>query len=246
MTIENDDSLNSISKTIAKAIFSKLKELHTALPAEIVDYDADSQLASVQPTIKRIFTSTDDSGTFLKPSDLPVLINVPVMFQRGGGYSLTFPVKKGDECLLIFCERAISDWYLNGGVSTPTTKRFHSLNDAVAIVGLSSQPNIIPDCSADDVQLKKDDGTVHITIKENDDIDFVTPQKVNVTADSLNLTGDLNVDGDCDITGVATAPTVQAASSLTVAGTEMNGHTHGSGGLVRPNGPVTGNTGGPN
>jgi hypothetical protein len=50
---------------------------------------------------------------------LPILINVPVQFPRGGCFLLTFPVTKGDECLIMFAER--------------DAKRFHSLSDATAI-----------------------------------------------------------------------------------------------------------------
>ena len=89
-------------------------DLHTALPGRVVSYDAATQTAVCQPGIQVIFRATG-------PVDLPQLVDVPVYFPRGGGFVLTFPVRVGDECLLVFAERAIDVWWQKGGTQVPVS-----------------------------------------------------------------------------------------------------------------------------
>lgn len=56
---------------------------------------------------------------------------------------LSFPLKKGDECVLLFSDREIESWFINGDVSPINHPRMHAFTDAVAIVGLRSLPNMI-------------------------------------------------------------------------------------------------------
>lgn len=56
---------------------------------------------------------------------------------------VTFPLQKGDECLLLFSDREIESWFINGDVNPLNYPRMHSITDAVAIVGLRSLPNMI-------------------------------------------------------------------------------------------------------
>lgn len=210
-------NLATLPSVIKLAVENRLKELHTAGPGIIVSFDADEQLATVQPAIRRIFKTSTAEEEILIPRDLPVLINVPVVFPRGGGFSLTFPVAVGDECLIVFCERAYDMWHQFGGVQTPNARRFHSYSDATCLVGLSSKPNKIPGYSSTDVQLKKDDGAVSVTLKADGGLELVASSAVDVTAPEVNitstevniiatdikLTGNVLVTGNLGITGTA-------------------------------------------
>lgn len=55
----------------------------------------------------------------------------------------TFPLEQGMECLLLFSDREIESWFINGEVNPIGYQRMHDLTDAVAIVGLRSLPNMI-------------------------------------------------------------------------------------------------------
>jgi hypothetical protein len=259
-------ALSTLASNIKQGIDSRLKDLHTSMPGIVVTFDHINQLASVQPAVKRIFVSSDGDKEVLTPSDLPILINVPVIFPRGGGFSLTFPVTEGDECLLVFCERSIDNWHETGKIKVPGARRFHSLSDATAFVGLSSLPNKIPDYDPVNVQLKKDDHSVYITVENDGGLDVhannditinsnsdVTLTCVNLeatvsgstelTSPTIKLPGATTVDGTLTVTGVTSAPTINASTSLTVGGKEMNNHTH-TGSPSAPTGPQT-NTGTP-
>lgn len=166
----NEENISTLASNIKKGIDTKLKDLHTSMPGIVQSFNASLQTVTVQPAIKRIFKSQEEDTEILTPADLPVLINVPVAFPKSGGYSMTIPISPGDECLLQFCERSIDNWHVSGIVSLPGARRFHSLSDAVAIMGLSSIPNKIGAYSTTDLQIRKDDGSSAISLKPDSSI----------------------------------------------------------------------------
>ena len=76
--------------------------IRVALPGTVVSFDAESVTAVIQPAIKGY--EPDANGNQVSIS-MPRLVDVPVSFPCGGGVTLTFPVKPGDECELIFNDR---------------------------------------------------------------------------------------------------------------------------------------------
>lgn len=186
------ESVSTLASVVKAGVENRLKELHTAMPGIVQSFDAVLQLASVQPAIKRIFKTADGTTEILTPNDLPVLINVPVIFPRGGGFSLTFPVAKGNECLLVFCERSIDNWHKFGTVREPGARRFHHLSDATAFVGLSSIPNKVPNYDPTNMELKADDGSVSIKLKVNG----------GIRQENTNGFTELQPDGKFNINGI--------------------------------------------
>ena len=227
-------SLATLASTIKSGIRGATKDLHTSMPGIVESFDPITQLASIQPAIRRIFVMRDGDKEILTPTDLPLLINVPIIFPRGGGFSLTFPVAKGDECLLNFCERSIDNWHETGTVKIPGAKRFHSLSDAVAFVGLSSVPNKIENYSATDVQLKQDNGDAVITIKADGDIDLKAKTKLTLTCPDVETSANLKVLGNFEVTGTTTL-----GSTVTSGGKDISdSHTH-VGSPTAPVGPIS-------
>lgn len=119
--------------------------VHTALPGTIISYDATSNRASVQPfgAIK-----TKDSRSIA----YPVIYNAPVQFPcgMGGKAGITFPIRAGDGCIVLFAEGQMDD-YLSGGDSSDGRK--HSLNDAMIIPGMYSGGTTTASEHPDDVVL---------------------------------------------------------------------------------------------
>ncbi|WP_284703877.1 Gp138 family membrane-puncturing spike protein, partial [Escherichia coli] len=76
----------------------------------------------------------------------------------------TFPVKEGDECLVIFADRCIDFWWQSGGVQEPVDGRMHDLSDAFCIVGPQSQAKKISGISASAVELRSDDGSAKLSL----------------------------------------------------------------------------------
>lgn len=233
-------ALATLAANIKQGIENRLKDLHTSMPGIIESFDPLTQLASVQPAIKRIFVNRDEEKEILVPENIGVLINVPVVFPRGGGFSLTFPVTKGDECLLVFCERSIDNWHETGEINRPAARRFHSLSDATAFVGMSSKVNKIPEYDELNTQLKKDDGSVSITLLTDGNIKIDADTKVTLTAPDtdiigkVNITGDTKVTGNFEVTGDTTLGAVVTSNGVDISAT----HTH-TGSPTAPSGPVS-------
>lgn len=148
----------SLFDAIRAVVQEDRKTLHTALPGIVQSFDAAKQTARVRPAIKRVWI---DDG----PKDLPDCVDVPVHFPRGGGFVLTFPVAPGDECLLVFAERAIDGWFTDGGTQAPSEVRFHDLSDGFAVVGFSSLGRVVAGLSTDAVELRTLDGVTVLRIE---------------------------------------------------------------------------------
>lgn len=237
--MHNNQSLSTLASNIKQGINSHIKELHTSTPGIIESFDAEKQLATVQPAIKRVFVTREGNKEILSPSELPLLINVPIIFPRGGGFSLTFPVKKGDECLLTFCERSIDNWHKTGKIEIPGAKRFHSLSDATAFVGLSSLINKVPNYDSTNTQLKSDDSKVEITLLTNGTINIKANTKVTVDAPDAEFTGNVKIFGNLEVIG-----STSLSSTVTSNGKDISDtHKHG-GSPTAPSGPIS-NTGVP-
>ena len=236
---DKSSNLATLAANIKQGIEARLKELHTAMPGIIQSFDAATQLASVQPAIRRIFVTRDGDSEILVPSDLPILINVPVIFPRGGGFSLTFPVAKGDECLLVFCERSIDNWHETGKVKKPGSRRFHSLSDATALVGLSSVPNKIPNYDDTNVVLKKDDDSSVITVYTDGNIRFKADTKVTIESPESEITGNLTVQQNLTVNGNSSLTSTVTSNGVNIGDTHVHPQGNDSGGNTEQN------TGGP-
>lgn len=139
-----------LSKVIRDRIFISKERDFQALPCIITDYDNEKQLVRVKPVMYHQYPD----GTNKAMAEIG---NVPLMFPSSGGGSLTFPVKKGDECLVVFSDRMFDTWWVSGKVpSAPTVNRVKDYNDAIAIVGLKSKKNSLK-AHTENVELRFDD-----------------------------------------------------------------------------------------
>lgn len=179
--------------------------IRVALPGIVQSFNPEAVTITVQPSIQ---------GYEISPSGerqlrtLPVLVDVPVVFPRGGGCTLTFPVRKGDECLLIFADRCIDFWWQSGGIQKPVSGRNHHISDAIAILGPMSQRYKIGGISTSGAQLRTDDGSAFIEIAQGGAVTITSPQ--------VTINGPLQVNGAIKSTGDQTA-----------AGISQVNHTHG-------------------
>ena len=93
---------------------------------------------------------------------------------------LTLPIQKGDECIVLFQDFSIDDWWQSGGTGrVQLARRRHDLSDAVALFGVSSVPNAPTNYSTTTAQIRNAAGT----------------QYVEVSNDGVNLVGNVTVNG---------------------------------------------------
>jgi len=145
-------------------------DLRVSIPGIVQSFDPIEQTVTVQPAIRERIV--DGEGT-VNMVNLPLLLDVPVVLLRAGGFVLTMPVVPGDECLVIFSDSCIDSWWSQGGVQVQAEKRRHDLSDGFAIMGTWSQPRRIVNYSTNSSQLRSEEGTSLIDIKQ-DEIDIVS------------------------------------------------------------------------
>lgn len=155
--------MTTLRQTISKVVERQMESLYTNLPAEVVDYDSTTQTCTVQPLINYRY----EDGVVLEE---PVVSNVPVIFPSAGGGIISFPVQRGDTVLLCFSMRSIDGWVEGqGDAVTPSERRLHELNDAIAIPGLYPKQNS-PQPSPDNVEIQFKGNRV--VLKANGDIEI--------------------------------------------------------------------------
>ena len=156
----------------------------------------------------------------------------------------------GDEGLIVFSQRCIDSWADQGGVAPNPIMHFHDANDACFIPGIRSQKNKLSDFQNDGVRIT--DGSNYVWLKNSGAIDANSSSEINITAPTVNITGNINhmgnntQSGNLDVTGAISATVslttpLITASSIIVNGVEMDGHTHP---YAWTDGGGSGNTGG--
>jgi hypothetical protein len=176
------------------ALDGKQAEIWTALPGIVQSFDPDAMTVTVQPAVKGQFQ--DERGN-AQSVDLPVLADVPVCFPCGGGFTLTYPVKKGDEVLVVFGSRCIDGWWQNGDVGERPDERMHDLSDGFAIIGPRSQlRKLDPSVDSENVQLRTDDGKAHITMMP----DYTIRAQNPTSSVTMTPGGDVEAKADSKIT----------------------------------------------
>ena len=137
----------------------------------------------------------------------------------------TFPLTLGMECILLYNDREIETWFINGGSNIQAYPRMHDITDAVAIVGIRSLPQmiqILTDCihlfyGQSDIQLKTEQ-----TIINSSQIDLNGTNTTNINGATITLEGDtVNINGNLIINGQA-----------------YTAHTHSNGNNGNPTGGI--------
>ncbi len=203
MTEPRTRRVNSLTRFTRAEIDGRLVDLHTALPGVVVSYDPGAQEADVRVPLRREVQDTEGSRS---PLDIPVISRVPVLFPRGGGFSITHPIAAGDEVLLVFAERDASEWLKDGRDHVPGSARMHDYSDAVAIPGYASEPNRLSAVNADGLEIRSDDGQTTVTLGSDGSVRIVGPgglsfgdgveEMVSLISESLDVMHDLLIDHD--------------------------------------------------
>lgn len=164
------------------------RSMNTCMPGTITSYDAGSQRATVQPALRM----RQPDG---REEELPVLNSVPVIWPRSGGASMTFPVKAGDGCLILFNQRSTDEYKSNGKTNTPQDPRMFDMSDAVAIMGFVSFGGGGGPDNAIEIKL----GGSTILVKE--DGVTINTSKVDISAPETTITGNVQISGNLGVTG---------------------------------------------
>jgi hypothetical protein len=97
----------------------------------------------------------------------PPLAGIPIIVMGGGGSHLTFPISPGDECLVLFNDRDISNWLATGQTVQPASTSLHSFSDGIALIGLNSFVNSIENYDSDRALITNGNARVGINTVTN-------------------------------------------------------------------------------
>lgn len=210
--------LGDSQETFRASFRGEQSKLWTAIPAIVLDVNLERQIITAEGAIKGVLTNKDGSKTYIDP---PVFINVPICFPRGGGYAITFPLRAGDEVLLVFSSRCIDGWWQSGGVQTPPDLRMHDLSDGFAIPGPTSIPNALSGVSSNSLRIMNEEATKYVEISESK-ITVESDGDVEVYGENVQVNGasvSVVSSGDVDITS-------SSKINLTAPDIYLNGTVH--------------------
>jgi uncharacterized Zn-binding protein involved in type VI secretion len=197
------------SKVIEKTFDNFDFGLRVAMPGIIQSFDSTKQTVEVVVAITEIVLQEDGSYA---TEEIPILVDVPICFPTAGGFSVTFPVVKGDECLVVFADTCFDAWHFKGAQETgediaqdQMSLRRHDLSDGIAILGLNSQITKLTNYSEDSLQIRSDEEQTYIDVKDdaikivvNETYLEVKDGEINIdsqTTINIKNTGDIAIEG---------------------------------------------------
>lgn len=204
-----------------------VENIHTAMPGKITSFDASKGLATVQPTMK---FKKPDGNTI----DYPQITGVPVLIPQTMGQSATigFPIKDGDNCLIIVAEKSIDYWLY--GQETDTELSF-DLTDAVCIPGLFATANGVEKEACDKDAIIIDLKGTRITVQDKKitvDSDSVI---VNCKTASVKAESTVAVSAGSSATVKAPSVTLDASTTTATGNLTVNGKISAAGDVLANN-----------
>jgi hypothetical protein len=236
--VDRRERMGDLTLLFQAALDGQQAGIWTALPGQYIGAGSKIGTANVQPTVQGRFLN-QDGETWGPWQNLPPCQDCPIVFPGGGGAHLTFPLRSGDEGLIVFASRCIDNWWLQGGPQPPAMIRMHDLSDGFFIPGCFSQPNA-PSApwSTNTTRLTTDDGLCYVELTSGHIANVVAPGgivldgPVTVSGTLTTISG-MVVDGGFTVSGSATVDGVLAVSGgATITGilTATGDITAGQGG----------------
>lgn len=201
--------VSDTSEKLDLVFWKNALKINTSIPAIIDEFDPENQTVSATPAIKAKFINLDGEVSYVQ---YPKIVNIPLALQRGNGLIITYPVKKGDICTLIFSQRSIDNFVLTGEISNPyegsknitATLRCLDMSDAMCFPGIVTTKSKIIDYATDAVEIRNEEGTTKISLSE---------KRLNLTQDGASITLE---SGNVTIN----------AAAVTINGKDWNTHMH--------------------
>lgn len=179
------------TQTIDSAINALAKKINCVRIGIVQEFYPENLTCKVKIASKKVIRLNTD-GTQLVRDYAPIFAKVCYCnpFE-------TFPLKKGDEVVLLFNDRELETWFVNGQANAQAYSRMHDLTDCIAIAGIRSLPNMIQILTdalhlfygASELILKENTATLNSTTTN------VTGTDINITGTNVNITGTLTING---------------------------------------------------
>jgi hypothetical protein len=147
-----------LTDVIDGAIEDLLYSLNCHRVGIVQSFDPIEQTATIRMVDKGVKATTDGEELV----DYSLLLDCPVMVNKGTNGGLTIPIIEGDTCLVCFNDRDMDNWLVDGLVQRPNTLRAHDFSDVIAIVGIRNQLNKITDYNNEATEINYLDNKISI------------------------------------------------------------------------------------
>lgn len=223
----NDKSLNDV---LVQAMRQNAISINKVSIGFIVDFDHTKLSASVQVGVE---TKLND-GRVLSPP--PIIENVPVLFQNTATMSMTFKISKGDTVLLLFFDKNVENFLLNGNIAPPAGNELHSINQAVCIPNIMPFNRPSPMANNEDTVIKTKGNVFRQKPNGETEIEAL---KVHITSPDTFINGNLTVSQNLNFLGQGGGTTatmtgnftlngsLAATGDISAGGVSLTTHTHG-------------------
>ena len=175
--------------------------LNTIIPAIVDELDGATQRVSATPAIQARYITPEGEVQYI---NYPKITNIPLAIIKCPGLKLTCPVKQGQNCTLLFSQRSIDNFLIDGRIHPPfegdfpqfSSLRCMDMTDALCFPGIITNPEAISNYNNNAIEIRNNDGTTKISVAQNV-LQFIqgganitmSGGNINMTASKITLNG---------------------------------------------------------
>ncbi len=181
--------IRHIKKLIRRMINNAVSDIHTSMPAQVISYDAATNLVSIQPVINIIRSDDPDNDVI----QMPVLEDIPCKQFGSGKCLLTIAPQAGSYGVFHVSERSIENWIVEGGIVNPSSIKRFDISDGFFDPGVypimadGDNGLIVPPINTDRIELRTRLGTTFISVVDDGTIEITTPTTATIEAAKVVL-----------------------------------------------------------
>ena len=151
-------------ETLRRVIEARVTEIQVGVPSSVVSYDPSTGTCSAQPLVRRPLQDIDR----VVFENLPILEDIPIVWPQGGGYAITFPIKKGDLVILVATTWNAHNAMNSGEISDPNELKFQSVSSVFAHPGWRCDADPLVSATSDEMRLGRDGEDQAIEISDTE------------------------------------------------------------------------------
>jgi len=208
----NAPARKRLISALEQLLYSNSLKIEDMLPAVVLNYDRNANIATVRPLIKLL--DVQDIG-----HSRNVIAGIPVLSMGAGNFHISFPMNTGDLGWIHASDRDISQFVQSLKESIPNSGRLHSFSDAMFIPDVFRQYTIAAEDSAAMV-IQSTNGATKISIR-GDNIKITAPTKILLQTPTVETSANLQVDGNLLVNGTA-----KIVGDTNIDGVSFIGHGH--------------------
>lgn len=224
---------NSIAKILDRFFDNKMEDFETAFPA-VIDAVNDDGTVNVRPSVRNCLRNMQMEP--LKDGKLMAIRNVPVLWIGTKTVHVEYELDAGDTVLCISSSRDIRNWKKETWGEDAALPMSFSGNDLLNLLAIP-------------MRRINEDASTTISVDREGNVK-INAKKVELSAENVEITGALSVDGDIETTGeissdgnISSKGDVEATGN--VKGADFStptlsflGHTHATAATGSPTPPT--------